>query len=136
MKVKSLSGLPFKMFPLLFQDSLNHSLLWLDQSEITVLTIFVPTKVFEGTPLAIMSCEWAILVMKISYFPGKKYKKLLRNHQQLNRLQVYYSAAGKFVRSISRSGWISFVCQWGSTVNDFLQVKAVQERKSYVKFFT
>lgn len=49
-----------------------------------MLTISVPTKVFEGAPLAILSGEWVILVMKISYFPGKKIKKLLRNHQQLN----------------------------------------------------
>lgn len=65
------------MFPLLFQDSLNNSVLWLDQSEITVLTIFLPTKVFEGALLAILPGEWVILVMKISYFPGKKFKKLL-----------------------------------------------------------
>lgn len=44
MKVKILSGLPFLMFPLLFQDSLNHPLLWIDPSKITVLTISVPTK--------------------------------------------------------------------------------------------
>lgn len=101
-----------------------------------MLTISVPTKVFEGAPLAILSGEWVILVMKISYFPGKKFKKLLRNYQQLNGLQLYYSAAGKFVHSISRSGWISFISQQRSTVNDFLQVETVQERKSYVRFFT
>lgn len=99
------------MFPLLFQDFLNHALLWLDQSEITVLTIFVPTKVLEGAPVATLSGEWVILVIKISCFPGKKFKKLLRNHQQLNRLQLYYSAADKFVHSISRGGWISFFSQ-------------------------
>ena len=60
------------MFPLLFQDSLNHPLLWIDQSEITVLTISVPAKAVEGALLATLSAEWVILVTEISYIPGKK----------------------------------------------------------------
>lgn len=57
--------------------------MWIDQSEITVLTISVPTKASKGALLAMSSAEWVILVTEISYFPGKKFKKLLRNHQQL-----------------------------------------------------
>jgi len=78
MKVKVVSRLPFYMFPLLFQDSQNHLV-----SEITVLTISVPTKAAEGALFATLSGERVILVIEISYFPGKKFKKLLRNHQQL-----------------------------------------------------
>lgn len=136
MKVKSLSGLPFQMFPLLFQDSLNHSLLWLGQSDISVLAIFVPTKVSEGVHLAILSGEQVILATEISCFSGKKFKKLLRNHQRLNRLQLYYSAAGKFVHSVCRSRWISFFSQRGRSGNNSLQEKKLQERKSCVRLFT
>lgn len=71
------------MFPLLFQDSLNHPLLWIDQSEVTVLTISVTTKADEGAPLATLSGEWVILVTEIPYFPAKKFKLLRGSHQQL-----------------------------------------------------
>lgn len=73
------------MFPLLFQDSLSHPLLWIDQSEVTMLTSSVPTKSIQEAFLATLSGEWVISVAEIC-FPGKEFKKLLKNHQQLNGL--------------------------------------------------